>query len=153
MTDSSTEESDDEDSSGSRPIDLMARSSFKGRNGRVWVTTCPPPSRTRACNLKYTTEGLVGAAKDIHIEVKTFACFIDKNMLKQVVKRTNNRTRKDLRAKGKNPNKWVPVDLCEMRIIVGFLYLIVYVDLNTNLFVRCGHLAHQVELSFRFFWP
>ena len=82
LTDSSTEESDGEDSTGSRPNDLMAKSSFKGRNGRVWVTTCPPPSRTRACNLRHTTEELVGAAKDIHNKLKAFACFFDEDMLK-----------------------------------------------------------------------
>ena len=45
LTDSRTEESDDEDSTGSKPNNFMAKSSFKGRNGRVWVTTCPPRSR------------------------------------------------------------------------------------------------------------
>ena len=124
LTDSSTEESDDKDSSGSRPNDVMAKSSFKGRNGRVWVTTCPPQSRTRACNLRHTNEGLVGAAKDIHNEVEAFACFIDEYMLKQVVKHTNTRARRDMRAKSKNPDEWVPVDLYKMKVIVGVLYLI-----------------------------
>ena len=124
LTDSSTGESDREDSTGSRLNDLMAKSSFKERNRRVWATMCPPPSRTRACNLRHTTEGLVGAAKDIHDEVKVFACFIDEDMLKQVVKHTNTRARRDLRAKGKNPDEWVPVNLREMRGIFGLLYLI-----------------------------
>ena len=123
-TDSSTEESDGEDSTGSRPNDLMAKSSFIGRNGHVWVTTYPTSSRSRACNLRHATEGLVVAAKDIHNEVEAFACFIDEDMLKQVVKHTNTRARRDLRAKGKNLDEWVPVDLCKMRGIVSLLYLI-----------------------------
>ena len=124
FTDSSTEESDGEDSTGSRLNDLIVKSSLKGRNGRVWATMCPPPSRTRAYNLRHTTEGLVGAAKDIHDEVEAFACFIDEDMLKQVVKHTNTRARRDLRAKGKNLDEWVPVDLCEMKGFVGLLYFI-----------------------------
>ena len=124
FTDSSTEESDGEDSTGSKLDDLMAKSSFKGRNGHVWATMCPPPSRTRAYNLRPTTEGLVGAAKDIHDEVEAFACFIDEDMLKRVVKHTNTRARRDLRAKGKNPDEWMPVDLCEIKGIVDLLYLI-----------------------------
>ena len=153
FTDSSTEESDGEDSTGSKLDDLMAKSSFKGRNGHVWATMCPPPSRTRAYNLRHTTEGLVGAAKDIHDEVEAFACFIDEDMLKRVVKHTNTRARRDLRAKGKNPDEWVPVDLCEIKALLIFCISSVYIDLNTNLFVRCGHLAHQVELSFPLLWP
>ena len=45
-------------------------------------------------------------------------------MLKQVVKHANNRARWDLRAKGKNLDKWAPVDLCKIRGIIGLLYLI-----------------------------
>ena len=83
-----------------------------------------PPSRTRACNLRHTTEGLVGAAKDIHKEVEAFACFIDEDTLKHVVIHSSCSVRRDLRANGKNLYDWVPVDLCEMRGIFGFLYLI-----------------------------
>ena len=39
LTDSNTEESDGEDSTGSRPNNLMAKNSFKGINDSVWVTT------------------------------------------------------------------------------------------------------------------
>jgi len=85
------------DNSESDSDDLTARSSFTGRNGRVWVTTCPPPSRTRACNLRHTSEGPLGASKDIENEVDAFACFIDENMLKHIVKHTNERARRDLR--------------------------------------------------------
>ena len=45
-------------------------------------------------------------------------------MLKQIVKHTNNRTRRDLRAKNRSPDEWVPVDLCEIKGVVGLLYLI-----------------------------
>ena len=45
-------------------------------------------------------------------------------MLKQIVKHTNNRTRKDLRAKNRSPDECVPVDLCEIKGVVGLLYLI-----------------------------
>ena len=45
-------------------------------------------------------------------------------MLKQVVKHTHNRARRDLRAKGKNLDEWALVDLCEIRGIISLLYLI-----------------------------
>ena len=45
-------------------------------------------------------------------------------MLKQFVKRTNERVRRDIKKRGKNTNKWVPVDVCEMKGIAGVLYLI-----------------------------
>ena len=85
----------------------------------MWATTCLPPSRTCVCNLRRTTEGLVGAAKDIHDEVEAFAYFIDEDILKQVVQHTNTCEKLDLREKDKNPGEWVPVDFCEMRVIVG----------------------------------
>ena len=88
------------------------------------AATCPPPLKTCACNIRHTREEPVGNAKDIKNEVDAFTFFIDEDMLKQVVKHTNNRARQDLRAKGKNPDKWAPVDLCEIRGIVGLLYLI-----------------------------
>ena len=56
LTVSSGKESDSEDSSEHDSDDLTARSSFAGKNGRVWFTTCPPPSRTRAHNLRHTNE-------------------------------------------------------------------------------------------------
>ena len=56
LTVGSGEESDSEDSSEHDSDDLTARSSFVGNNGRVWFTTCPPPSRTRAHNLGHTNE-------------------------------------------------------------------------------------------------
>ena len=95
-----------------------------GKNGQVWASTCPPPSKTRACNIRHTREGPVRNAKNIDNEVDAFTCFFDEDMLKQVVTHTNNRARRDLRAKGKNPDEWAPVDLCEIRDIIGLLYLI-----------------------------
>ena len=124
LTDSSTKESDGVYSTGSRPNDLFAKSLFKGKNGCILVITCPPPSITRAINFKHTTEGLVGVAKDIRNEVEAFACFIDEDMLKQIVKHTNNRARRNLRAKGKNPDEWVPVESCEIKGFFGLLYFI-----------------------------
>ena len=122
MSDSSKEESDSDDSTESS--DTVTQSTFRGRNGQVWAATCPTLSRTRACNIRHTREGPVGNAKDIKNEADAFTCFIDEDMLKQVVKHTNNQARQDLRAKGKNPDKWAPVDLCEIRGIAGLLYLI-----------------------------
>ena len=43
----SGEKSDSEDSSEHDSDDLTARSSFAGKNGRLWFTMCPPSSRTR----------------------------------------------------------------------------------------------------------
>ena len=45
-------------------------------------------------------------------------------MLKHVVKHTNERARRDLRKRSKNPYEWMPFDLCEMKGIVDVLYLI-----------------------------
>ena len=121
---------------GSRPNDFMAKSSFKGRNGSVWVTTCPPPLRTCTCSLRHATKRLVSAAKNTNNEVEAFACFIDEDMLKQIFKHTNNRARRDLRAKGKNLDEWVPVDLCKTRSIVDL-----FIDFNTNPSIYCNHQA------------
>ena len=120
MSDSSEEECDDSTESSN----TETQSTFRVGNNQVWAATCPPPSKTRACNIRHTREGPVGNAKDIKNEVDAFTCFIDEDMLKQVVKHTNNRAKRDLRANGKNPDEWAPVDLCEIRGIVGLLYLI-----------------------------
>ena len=101
MSDSSEEECDDSTESSN----TETQSTFRGRNNQVWAATCPPPSRTRACNIRHTREGPVGNAKDIKNEVDAFTCFIDEDMLKQVVKHTNNRAKRDLRANGKNPDE------------------------------------------------
>ena len=61
--------------------------------------------------------------KGIKNEVDTFKCFLDEDMLKQVVKRTTNQARRDVTAKSKNLDERAPVDLCEIRGIVGLLYL------------------------------
>ena len=45
-------------------------------------------------------------------------------MLKQVVKHTNERARRDFRKRSKNPDEWMPFDLCAMKDIVDVLYLI-----------------------------
>ena len=42
LTVGSGKENDSEDSSKHDSDDLTARSSFAGKNGRVWFTTCPP---------------------------------------------------------------------------------------------------------------
>ena len=63
MSDGSEEESDSDDSTeGSYTV---TQSTFKGRNGQIWAYTCPPPSRTRACNIRHTRKGPVGNLKDI----------------------------------------------------------------------------------------
>ena len=122
MSDSSEEESVNDDFTESS--DTVAQSTFRGRNGQVWVSTCPPPSRTRACNIRHTTEGPGGNAKELKNKVDAFTCFLDGDMPKQVVEHTNNRARRELRAKGKNLDDWAPVDLCEIRGIIDLLYLI-----------------------------
>ena len=45
-------------------------------------------------------------------------------MLKHVVKYTNEHAKRDLRKRSKNPDKWMPFVLCEMKNIVDVLYLI-----------------------------
>ena len=122
MNDGSDEESDSDDSTEGSYI--VTQSTFRGRNGQVRASTCSPPSRRRACNIRHTREGPVGNAKDIENEVVAFTGFLDEDMLKQVVRYSNNRARRDLRAKGKSPNKWVPVDLCKIRGTISLLYLI-----------------------------
>ena len=66
----------------------------------------------------------IGAAKTIQNKIDLFAYFIDENMLTHVVKHTNERARKDHRKRSKNPDGWMPFDLCEMKDSVGVLYLI-----------------------------
>ena len=143
MSDSNEGESDNDDSTESS--DTVTQSTFRGRNGQVWAATCPPPSRTRACNIRHTREGPVGNTKDIENEVDAFTCFIDKDMLKQVVKHTNNRAKRDLRAKGKNPDEWAPVNLCEIRGIVRLLYLI---GVYRSQHERFAHMVHSEGLYF-----
>ena len=122
MSDGSKEKNESDDfTEGSYTVTL---STFRGRNGQVWASTCPPPSKTRACNIRHTREGPVGNAKDIENEVEAFTCFLDEDMLKQVVKHTHNKARRDLRAKDKNPDEWAQVDLCDIRGIICLLYLI-----------------------------
>ena len=55
--------SDSDDSTESS--DTVTQSTFRGRNVQVWAVTCPPPSRTRACNIRHTREVPVGSAKVI----------------------------------------------------------------------------------------
>ena len=45
-------------------------------------------------------------------------------MLKQIVKHTNKRARRNLKKKSKNTNKWIPVDLCAIKGIAGVLYFV-----------------------------
>ena len=70
----------------------------------------PPSSRTCSCYLRHTDERQLVLQKTSKIKSILFVCFVNENMLKQVIKHTNERARKDLRKRGKNPDKWVPVD-------------------------------------------
>ena len=45
-------------------------------------------------------------------------------MLKHIVKHTNERAKRDLRKRSKNPDEWMLSDLCEIKGIVDVLYLI-----------------------------
>ena len=69
LTVSSGEESDSEDSSEYNSHDLKAKSSFAGKNGRVWFTTCSPPLRTHACNLRHTNKDQLGLQKPSKIKL------------------------------------------------------------------------------------
>ena len=123
LTVGSGEESDSEDSSEHDSDDLTARNSFAGKNGRV----CLPrvPHHQEHVHLVLDTQRRpIGAAKNIQYKVDPFAYFIDEYMLEQVVKHTNERARRDLRKRSKNPDEWMPFDLCEMKDIVDVLYLI-----------------------------
>ena len=62
--------------------------------------------------------------KNIQNKVDRFSYFIDENMLKHVVKHTNERARRDLKKRSKNPDEWMPFDLCEMKDIADVLHLI-----------------------------
>ena len=130
------------------PRKAVTHSAFRGRNGQVWASTCPPTSRTHACNIRHTREGPVENAKDIKNEEGAITCFFDEDMLKQVVKHTHNRARRDLRAKGKNLYEWALVDLCEIRILLVYCTSLVCIVLLTNRFARCGHLFHPEGLYF-----
>ena len=146
MSDSSEEESDSDDSTESS--DTVTQSTFRGRNGQVWAATCPPPSITHACNIRHTREGPVGNAKDIENEVDAFTCFIDEDMLKQVVKHTNNRARWDLGAKGKIRTSGHQLTCVKSGVLLVYCTSLVCMVLNTNHFARCGHLVHSEGLYF-----
>ena len=60
-------------------------------------------------------------------------------MLQHVVKHTSERARRDLRKRSKNPDEWMPFDLCEMKDIVDVLYLIgVYCCQHESLLANLG---------------
>ena len=69
LTVSSGEESDSEDSSEHDSNDLTARSLLAGINGRVWFSTCLPPSRTRARNLRHPNEDQLELQKPSKIKL------------------------------------------------------------------------------------
>ena len=75
ISDSSMDESGNDDSTGSGPSDAAAQSSYEARNGRIWVTTSPQSSRTRACNLRHTAEGPVDSAKK-HLKRRGSFCLL-----------------------------------------------------------------------------
>ena len=83
----------------------MNRQRFTEKNGRLWSSTYPPSSRTRACNIRHRAEGPLSDAKNIETK-EAFMLFINENMLRQVAKYTNVYARKYLEANGKNPNNW-----------------------------------------------
>ena len=88
---------------------------FTDKNGNVRYTDCPPPSRTRACNLRHTVEGPLGNAKLIGEEVEALLCFFEEDMLRMIIEHTNKY--------GENYNgkdNWSPVDLDETKSILGF---------------------------------
>ena len=124
LTVGSGEESDSEDFSEHDSNDLTARSLFTGQNGRVRFATCPPPSRTRARNLRHTNKDQLVLQKPSKIKLILLLTLLMKICCHVVVKHTNERARRDLRKRSKNPDEWMPFDLCEMKGIVNVLYLI-----------------------------
>ena len=67
----------------------MNPQTFTGKNGRLWSSTCPPSSRTRAHNIHHTAEGPLSDAKNIETEEEAFMLFINENILRQVAKYLN----------------------------------------------------------------
>ena len=57
LTVRSGEERDSKDSCEHDSDHLTARSSFAGKKWPCVFTTCPSPSRTRACSLRHTNKG------------------------------------------------------------------------------------------------
>ena len=55
----------------------------------MWFADCPPPQRTRACNLRHTVEGPLGNEKLIGDEGKAFLCFFDEDMLRMIIEHSN----------------------------------------------------------------
>ena len=89
-----------------------------GKNGNVQSADCPPPSRTRACNLKHTVEGPLGNAKLIGEEVESFLWFFKEDMPRMIIEHTNKY--------GKNykeKDNWSPVDLDEIKGIIGLFFV------------------------------
>ena len=77
--------STDEDEPSPSTTQSNSSSFFTCKIGNVWSADCPPPSRTRACNLRYTVEGPLGNAKLIGYEVEAFLCFFDEVMLRMIL--------------------------------------------------------------------
>ena len=79
----------DEDEPSPSTLQSNSSSFSIGKNGNVWSVDCPPPSWTRACNLRHTIKGPLGNAKLIRDEVEAFLCFFNEDMLRMIIEHTN----------------------------------------------------------------
>lgn len=107
----------------------------------------PPPSKTRACNIRHTKEGPRGEAKNVGSELEAFSCFIDNEILQTIIENTNKYGREYMSSKKGDSNLWTPVDEIEMKAVIGVLYLLgVYRSQHESL--RClwsnGHSARPI---------
>ena len=57
---------------------------------------------------------------------EVFMLFINENILRQVAKYTNVYAQKYSEANAKNPNDLTPVDLCQIKVVVGLFLFGVY---------------------------
>ena len=61
---------------------------------------------------------------NISTEVDAFHCFFDVAMLDAIVENTNKYARYYLRAKGKDAEEWQPLDIEELKGVLGVLHLL-----------------------------
>ena len=80
---------------------------------------------------------------------EVFMLFISENILRQVAKYTNVYAQKYSEANAKNPNDLTPVDLCQIKAVVGLLFLFgVYRSQHKSL---CS--LWSSDISGRFIFP
>jgi hypothetical protein len=98
---------------------------YISKNGNIiWNASPPPSSQVRAANIRHAREGPIGAGKMIESEADAFKCFFDDRMLQMIVTNTNQFNRFQKTSKGKNADDWKPIDVEELKGVIGILFML-----------------------------